>query len=181
MPLLSFSSPFSSASKFTYVEPRPMLLLTTRHSPISSYWEFALHKNCINEGVHVFVAGIINTITDFILVFLPMKLVLSLGLPRRQQYIAIGLFAAGLLASVAGVVRTVFTAFMFTNNDRIWNAWAVQLSGSIELFIGIVSYDTYVVDTQDVQACSFTTFSYLRSAHAFRRSSSFSRPISPRS
>ncbi|KAK9416214.1 hypothetical protein SUNI508_09794 [Seiridium unicorne] len=110
-------------------------------SPISAYWTItSAPKRCINQPAHLLAAGIINTITDFIIVFLPMQIVMHLDLPRKQRYIVIGLFGAGFLACAAGIVRIVFTWLMTTatNRDTTWNAWSVWVASGIELYVGII-------------------------------------------
>ncbi|KAI0128949.1 integral membrane protein [Xylariales sp. AK1849] len=109
--------------------------------PISAYWTVSSDpKNCINEAAHLLAAGIINTLTDFIIVLLPMHTVMNLDLPKKQKTIVIGLFGAGFLATAAGVVRTYFTWLMTTADDfdTTWNSWAASLASEIELYLGII-------------------------------------------
>jgi hypothetical protein len=61
-------------------------------------------------------------------------------LSRRQTIIVNMLFAAGFLASIAGVIRTYFTWVMTTTQDYdvTWHAYAAWLSSSVELYVGVV-------------------------------------------
>jgi hypothetical protein len=90
-------------------------------------------------------AGIINTVTEFIVVFLPMRTIFQLELPRKQRAIVIGLFATGFLACAAGVIRIFFTWLTTTaaDHDTGWNAWALRLASGIELYLGIVCLLTH--------------------------------------
>jgi hypothetical protein len=84
--------------------------LTHIRSPVWEYWTLSsLPQNCINEAAHLLAAGLINTVTDFTVVILPIKTVARLKLPRRQYIILIGLFGAGFCACIAGCVRTYYT------------------------------------------------------------------------
>ena len=110
--------------------------------PVSDYWTLSIEpQNCIDEKTHLVAANVINTITDFIVVLLPIKTTLGLELPVKQRVIVIGLFGAGLVASSAGIARTYFTWILTTAADRdtTWNAWAAWLASVIELHLGIVS------------------------------------------
>lgn len=110
-------------------------------SPVADYWTLSLTpQKCINEEVHLLAAGIINTTTDFLIVLLPVPTVFGLNLPFKQLLIVQGLFTGGVLASVAGAVRTYFTWVMTTSADHdiTWNAYIVILLSSLELYIGIV-------------------------------------------
>lgn len=86
-------------------------------------------------------AGVINTLTDFVIVLLSIKMVKNLKLPKRQRIAVYLLFTAGLLASVAGAVRTYFTWRLTSapDHDYTWNSYDVVLLSAIELFVGIVS------------------------------------------
>lgn len=110
--------------------------------PISDYWTPSLTpQRCINEAAHLLAAGIINTVADFIVVVVPIRTVLSLSLPLPQRVAVAVLFAAGLLATAAGAVRTYFTWVIFASEDRdvSWHAADAFLTAVIELYVGIVS------------------------------------------
>jgi hypothetical protein len=111
-------------------------------SPVSAYWTLSFTKQkCIDEKAHVIAAGVINTATDFIIVLLPIKTVKDLKLPKKQRIVVYLLFAGGILASIAGAVRTYFTKRLTSSPDHdiTWYSYNVMLVGSIELFLGIVS------------------------------------------
>ncbi|KAH8652464.1 hypothetical protein BX600DRAFT_441338 [Xylariales sp. PMI_506] len=97
-------------------------------------------QHCVSTSVHILVAGIINTLTELMLVLIPIWIVIDLTLPARQQITAIALFGAGFLACAAGAVRIYFTWAMSTstNYDFIWDAWGVRLAAAFELYIGII-------------------------------------------
>lgn len=90
-------------------------------------------------------ASIINTVTDFIIVLLPIKTVLGLRLPRRQRVIVYLLFSGGLVASISGAIRTYYSWLFVSipNRDTTWIAYYVMLTSTIELFVGIVSLNPY--------------------------------------
>ncbi|KAI1494814.1 hypothetical protein F5X96DRAFT_466158 [Biscogniauxia mediterranea] len=109
--------------------------------PVSDYWTLSLEpQNCIDEPAHLAAANIINTITDFVVVLLPIRTIIGLELPAKQRIIVTGLFGVGLFASAAGIARTYFTWILTTSTDRdtTWNAWAVWLASTIELNLGII-------------------------------------------
>ncbi|KAK9782160.1 hypothetical protein SCARD494_13832 [Seiridium cardinale] len=111
----------------------------SRMSPISEYWTLSSKpQNCINEATHLLAAGLINTVTDFIVVTLPIKTVARLHLRRKQYIMLIGLFCAGFCACAAGCVRTYYTWGFTVDYDRTWNGWAVWVSSAIELYLGII-------------------------------------------
>lgn len=144
-------------------------------SPVSAYWTLSfLPQKCINEEAHLLAAGVINTVTDFIIVLLPVKMVKDLNLPKRQRIAVYLLFTAGLLASVAGAIRTYFTWRLTSapNHDYIWNSYYVVLLSSIELFVGIVSrYARRYFSPRTDMETSLIQRHVSRSAPPFRRPS----------
>ncbi|KAI0171598.1 hypothetical protein BJ166DRAFT_589655 [Pestalotiopsis sp. NC0098] len=107
-------------------------------SPVSDYWTLSVRpQKCIDEAAHLLVAGITNILTDFAIVILPIRMTASLQLPRRQHYILYALFCTGFCACVVGVVRTYYTWVFTTNYDKTWYGWAVWVSSTIELYVGI--------------------------------------------
>lgn len=83
-------------------------------------------------------ASIINTITDWVVVLLPIWVALGLNLPIRQVGIVIFLFGLGILASSAGIVRSYYAWILAFHSDDIKNRRDVWLTSIVELNLGIV-------------------------------------------
>ncbi len=115
--------------------------LMIRSSPVSDFWTVSFTpQRCINEAAHLVSGSVINTFTDFFIVLLPVPIVMRLNLPRRQRIIVYMLFAGGILAGIAGVVRTYVTYLFISssNGDLTWYAYYVMVSGAVALHLGIV-------------------------------------------
>ncbi|KAK1987201.1 integral membrane protein [Colletotrichum cereale] len=119
-----------------------MLVSMLQCRPLQLYWTVSLGpQNCINEATHLLAASIINTVTDFLVVLLPLviiRVVYAGKLTSRQMIIVNLLFGAGFLASFAGAARTYFTWIMTIQPDASWHAWINWLVSCIELFLGII-------------------------------------------
>ncbi|KAI1376749.1 hypothetical protein F4677DRAFT_72627 [Hypoxylon crocopeplum] len=103
-------------------------------TPLSEYWELSTKpQNCFNQTAHLMAASIINTITDWLVVLLPIKTALSLNLPAKQSGRVIFLFGIGILASSAGIARTYYTWMLMTDYDAVWNSWIAWFASAIEL------------------------------------------------
>lgn len=123
----------------------------TQCRPLSLYWTpFARQQNCINEPVHLLAAGIINTVTDFLIVLLPIRTVLNLDLPRRQLLVVQGLLAGGILATIAGAVRTKYAWDVVTapDFDITWRLHLTISLSAVELYLGIVSLFSFLHATR---------------------------------
>ncbi|KAH6668942.1 hypothetical protein B0J14DRAFT_432337, partial [Halenospora varia] len=108
--------------------------------PISAYWtpSFLPQTNCINQSLHLLIAGIINTVTDLMTVLLPIPTVWKLQLPLQQQIIVMMLFGAGILVTAAGGLRTYYTYEATVQYDATWHVYQVWLTSSVELYVGII-------------------------------------------
>jgi hypothetical protein len=109
-------------------------------SPVSAYWTLSFEpQQCINEAVHLLVAGIINTFNDFCVVMIPIPIVLKLRLPLRQRILCAMLFGAGFIVCFAGAVRIYFFYQLNTTYDKTWLSYPTWICGTLELYLGIVS------------------------------------------
>ncbi|KAM0268553.1 hypothetical protein ACHAQH_009945 [Verticillium albo-atrum] len=115
--------------------------------PLYHYWKLSLEPvNCtVDEAAHLLAGGIINSLTDLLVVILPLAIVCRLRregklCPRQVTIVSI-LFAAGLVACAASAARVYFTHLMTSSRDRdlSWHAWLTWLTSSIELFVGIIA------------------------------------------
>lgn len=114
--------------------------------PISAAWTLSFKpQNCINIQAHLLAAGILNTLSDFLVVLLPIPIVLRLQLPPRQMIVVVMLFGAGFIAVAAGGARTWYTYQVSASYDATWYGYRASLSSSIELYVGIVSpFSTHI-------------------------------------
>lgn len=115
--------------------------------PISAFWnqvdfERIAHGykyKCINEGVDVVAHGIISTVQDLVVAFLPTLLCWNLQLPVRQKVVLCAIFALGYSTVAVGAMRTYqgYRLF-FTTYDVTWVASDIWLWSLLELHIGSI-------------------------------------------
>ena len=72
------------------------LIFGCRPVKIMYQWE-QREGTCIDIPMHVLVVSIINMITDFIILILPLPTIWSLHLPTRQKLAVVMVFSVGLL------------------------------------------------------------------------------------
>lgn len=109
--------------------------------PPSEFWTLSVdpQPECINQGTVLLVGGIINTLTDFAVVLIPVRTVINLDLPPRQKVLVTCLFGLGFLSAAAGVARTYYTYMVTKTYDQTWASYPVWLTSALELYIGMVS------------------------------------------
>ncbi|RDW58088.1 hypothetical protein BP6252_13499 [Coleophoma cylindrospora] len=108
--------------------------------PPQDYWKITVdpQPNCINQGASLLVAGIVNTLTDFICVVLPIRTVWHLQLHTRQMLIVVTLFGLGFISCIAGCVRTYYMYLVLKTWDTTWASFPVWVSAAVELYVGII-------------------------------------------
>ena len=108
--------------------------------PLREYWSITQRKSkCLNQTQELMVSGIINTVTDFIVVLLPLPIVWNLRLEIVRRVQIISLLAAGLLVCCAGIMRNIYTYQLTQTWDASWAIFPVFITSTVELNFGIVS------------------------------------------
>jgi hypothetical protein len=100
--------------------------------PPSHYWKVTVdpQPECINQALSLLVAGTINTLTDFVVVALPIRTVMSVQLSTRQAVPIVLLFAFGFLSCCCGIVRTYYTYKVSTSYDAVWDSYPVWVTAA---------------------------------------------------
>ncbi|KAK0118629.1 hypothetical protein ONS95_007513 [Cadophora gregata] len=106
----------------------------------SRYWtlSFIPQHECMSETKNLLAAGIINTVSDLVIVVLPIPIIWRLQLPIQQQIIIVLLFGAGVLVTVASILRTYYLYQVTDGWDKTWHASPAWVTSSVELYVGIM-------------------------------------------
>lgn len=108
---------------------------------MKAYWDVRpkYEHKCLNEGKNVFAASIVNIFTDLLVTVVPMPLIWSLKLPKRQRLAVISVFGLGVMVNVAGSIRTVLVfRSSIESYDETWMTWPMVLVSALEINIGLV-------------------------------------------
>jgi hypothetical protein len=65
--------------------------------PVRAFWTKEQPSKCINQLAMWVTNAVINILTDFAIIILPIPVIQSLNLARRQKQALIGVFAVGVL------------------------------------------------------------------------------------
>jgi len=92
----SFSQPYSAAGK-PVPSNRDRQIAKNPHRPVHLYWTSHDGKGCTDEGIRLLSATVINIITDFLVVLMPVPIIFKLQIPLREKIILAVLMSLGLL------------------------------------------------------------------------------------
>ncbi|VBB71378.1 Putative protein of unknown function [Podospora comata] len=105
--------------------------------PLNSYWDFTVEKKyCHAQSVWWSNTGM-HMVTDFLIFLLPMPVVWSIRLPRRQKLALSGVFGFGFLVCFISILRLMQLIRVQTDLDFTYAAaelsylTAVEVNGAI--------------------------------------------------
>ncbi|KAI2625567.1 hypothetical protein GGR54DRAFT_505314 [Hypoxylon sp. NC1633] len=116
-------------------------------TPIPYNWDRSIEGgSCINYGVCVLVAGIINIITDFIILGMTIPMILPLHIPKQKKWLLVFTFAMGGSACIVSIVRLLYSLDVGSTADGSWDDIPAGLLSVVELMAGILaaSIPTYL-------------------------------------
>ncbi|KAK5945025.1 hypothetical protein PMZ80_002228 [Knufia obscura] len=114
-------------------------------SPVKSFWRrYDLGWNsshnwkCGNEGISLPASGINTVLADIYCTVLPLALVVTLKIPRRQKIALYYLFGLGFLACGAAIARVTYLCrLLWKSWDFTWMVYDMWIWNVVELYIGI--------------------------------------------
>ncbi|PNS18978.1 hypothetical protein CAC42_6073 [Sphaceloma murrayae] len=109
--------------------------------PIKAYWTWPPMptQQCIDEGVVVLAAGIINSVTDLMVTLLPVPIIMRLRLPVKQRLGVLVLLCLGIVVTAAGVVRTYYIwKSLIDSWDITWYAFYLWIAACVEIDLAVI-------------------------------------------
>ncbi|RYC58531.1 hypothetical protein CHU98_g7675 [Xylaria longipes] len=109
-------------------------------TPIAYGWDPTVAGgSCLNYGLAVLIAGVVNIITDFTILLMPIPLVRRLHVSSQKKRLLIFTFAFGGSAYVVSIIRLAFALKVGTTADGSWDNIPAGLLSVVELLIGILA------------------------------------------
>ena len=145
------------------------------YSPLSAYWDVEPQYPyvCVNIGMFTLVCGILNILTDFLCLFLPVPMIWNIQRPKKQRIAILAMFAVGALTCVAGIARTIYADITLRKTyDMTWWLYPLHLATALEIDVGLVSLIApFLSNTRSSRKIEPVVETHIfRSAHLSRRS-----------
>ncbi|KAI1912452.1 hypothetical protein LOZ39_005725 [Ophidiomyces ophidiicola] len=106
--------------------------------PVSAFWTRSGQFTCISNHISWLSYALINIITDFIILLLPVHQVLRLQLKTRDKIAVIMIFMLGGFVCITSIIRTTSIAASANLKDITWNTIPVSVWSAIEVNTGII-------------------------------------------
>ncbi|KKY20014.1 putative pth11-like integral membrane protein [Phaeomoniella chlamydospora] len=107
-------------------------------TPVKYFWDKSIKGTCLNNSAVYFSTASFNIISDIVIICIPIPVVKSLQLPKRQK-IGLGLiFGVGLFACVTSILRLHSLYVFSVATDTTWTNAAVATWSSVETNTNII-------------------------------------------
>ncbi|KAI0571367.1 hypothetical protein Ptr902_00896 [Pyrenophora tritici-repentis] len=105
--------------------------------PIRAFWTREPAK-CLNQFAVWFTNAGINILTDFAIIILPIPVIRSLNLGRKQKIGLIAIFAVGGLVCIVSILRLHSLVAISNSPDPTYDNPAAATWSSVEANVGII-------------------------------------------
>jgi hypothetical protein len=111
--------------------------------PLSYYWnrfEPGAKGHCVDAETALIVIGVCSATLDVLVLVLPIRICFTLSYPFRQKLLVVALFTVGVLACVAGGIRTWFLHYALTDtrSPETWSTITFWSLATVEVYLGII-------------------------------------------
>ncbi|KAK5110884.1 hypothetical protein LTR85_000694 [Meristemomyces frigidus] len=110
-------------------------------NPVDSFWDMSRfawdQPGCLPRLTVWYTNAAINIATDVAIALLPLPVISSLQIPRRQRIILMGVFAAGLFTCFMSILRLIYIFPITSTSDVTWNSPLAAIWSCVETNIGI--------------------------------------------
>ncbi|KAI9763863.1 MAG: hypothetical protein M1840_009047 [Geoglossum simile] len=109
-------------------------------NPVESGWDISIpNHRCFNQRAFKMAVTVINTLTDFVIILLPLPTVWSLRLRRNQKTVLSCIFLTGSLACVAGLIRIYYThTILNVTFDVTWFGYILWVYIAVEVDVAMI-------------------------------------------
>ncbi|ROV94087.1 hypothetical protein VMCG_08265 [Cytospora schulzeri] len=115
------------------------VLLPLVCTPVSAFWNRSVRGTCLDQLVIWYVMASINLVTDFIVFSMPLPVIKSLQLPRKQKLMLMGVFCLGFFTCIISVYRMQTLRVAAHTGDPTWDNTNAAVWSYIELAIGVLA------------------------------------------
>ncbi|KAG6358972.1 hypothetical protein INS49_012492 [Diaporthe citri] len=109
-------------------------------TPIAYGWDQTIPGgSCVNYGLLVLIAGVLNVVTDLVILILPIPSVLRLQISKQKKHLIIFTFAMGSSACIVSIIRLAFSLMVGSTPDVSWTNVPSAFVTAAELLVGILA------------------------------------------
>ncbi|KAH3919270.1 hypothetical protein HBI56_101940 [Parastagonospora nodorum] len=106
--------------------------------PVRAFWTREPGAKCIDQFSMWFTNAAMNIVTDFAIIILPIPVIQSLNLGRRQKVALISIFAVGGFVCIVSILRLHSLVAISNSVDPTYDNPPAATWSSVEINVGII-------------------------------------------
>ncbi|KAJ4288282.1 hypothetical protein N0V88_007474 [Collariella sp. IMI 366227] len=107
--------------------------------PVAAFWDRDINGFCLNQPAIWYVMAGVNVVTDFALFSMPIPVISSLHLPRRQKAMLLIVFTLGIFPCAVSIYRIHTLAAPAGSTDITWDNVDAATFSLLELTVGVIA------------------------------------------
>jgi hypothetical protein len=116
--------------------------------PTNAFWSSDLHPKCFDVGRYLFSITVFNTCLELVCALLPMPVLWSIKMDRRQKWTVFVLLGLGIATTAVACVRCYFVyKAVVSNYDIVWWSEPHFITSEVENSVALVasSFRSYII------------------------------------
>ncbi|KAI1505651.1 hypothetical protein F5X99DRAFT_428763 [Biscogniauxia marginata] len=98
--------------------------------PREKIWDRGIEGRCINSPASVTAGGSLNVVSDITILIIPIAAICKLQMPLKKKIRTAAVFAVGVFATIASILRLYYSLPLFYAEDITWiispvGQWAI--------------------------------------------------------
>lgn len=106
--------------------------------PIPKFWDPFVEGKCVHVQDLYLANGILNVVTDFLVLLVPVPMLWALHVSSRQKFVLGGIFATGSLTCVLSAVRIYYVAVLLRTSDTSRGVVIPTSLGIVETNLSVI-------------------------------------------
>ncbi|KAK1753264.1 hypothetical protein QBC47DRAFT_54508 [Echria macrotheca] len=114
-------------------------LLTLICQPVAAFWDSSINGKCIDPATVWYIMAGVNLVSDFTILTMPMPVLKSLQLPKRQKIMLIAVFCLGFFPCAISIYRIKTLRFAIDTPDPMFDNVDAATWSFLELTTGVLA------------------------------------------
>ncbi|KAF5724170.1 integral membrane protein [Fusarium mundagurra] len=107
--------------------------------PVAKFWNSALDGHCIDPLTVWYVMAGFNLVTDITVFCMPLPVIGSLNLPKKQKVMLLAIFSIGFLTCIISIIRIRTLKTAASTKDPNWDNVDAAIWSFLEVTLAIIS------------------------------------------
>ncbi|CZT21442.1 related to integral membrane protein [Ramularia collo-cygni] len=106
--------------------------------PIRYFWDSSIQGSCLDRLAVWFANTAVNILTDICTAVLPLPVLKSLNLPKKQRFMLMAVFGLGAVTCIISILRLPALYAVSKTKDTSWDNPLAAIWSSLEVNSGII-------------------------------------------